>query len=50
MFRFCKAIITAFSATHLRYPTEEDFQIQMKINAARGFPGMFASLDVTHWT
>ena len=27
-----------------------DIEKQMQINNARGFPGMFASLDCMHWT
>ena len=45
------AVIHAcFAETYLRQPTRTDIEKQMRINSARGFPGMFASLDCMHWT
>jgi hypothetical protein len=49
MKRFCKAIRAEFGDHHLRQPTREDFETQLSINAERGFPGMFASLDCMHY-
>lgn len=48
--RFAIAIIEIFSKRYLRTPTAEDVKKHLNINAARGFPGMFGSLDCTHWT
>ena len=48
--RFVLAIRGCFEATYLRQPTRQDFDRQLEINAARGFPGMFDSLDCMHWT
>jgi hypothetical protein len=47
--RFCIAIRAEFENYHLRPPTLRDFQKQLAINANRGFPGMFASLDCMHY-
>lgn len=33
----------------MRQPTQADFEQQLAINAQRGFPGMFASLDCMHY-
>ena len=48
--RFVLAIWGCFEATYLKQPTREDFEQQMEINVARGFSGMFGSLDCMHWT
>jgi hypothetical protein len=50
MKRFVVAIRGCFQSTYLREPTQADFQRQIDINRARGFPGMFGSLDCMHWT
>jgi hypothetical protein len=50
MKRFVVAIRGCFQSTYLREPTRADFQRQVDINRARGFPGMFGSLDCMHWT
>ena len=49
MKRFCSAIRREFGEHHLRQPTRSDFEQQLAINAARGFPGMFGSLDCMHY-
>ena len=46
---FIMAVCACFESTFLRQPSLADYQKQMEINAARGFPGMFASLDCIHW-
>ncbi|CAM6089268.1 unnamed protein product [Calypogeia fissa] len=46
---FSKGIVKVFGPDYLRQPTEEDVIKQMEINAARGWVGMFGSLDCTHW-
>jgi hypothetical protein len=50
MKRFTVAIRGCFESHFLRLPTRADFQRQIAINTARGFPGMFGSLDCMHWT
>ncbi|KAE8883390.1 hypothetical protein PF010_g26926 [Phytophthora fragariae] len=47
--RFALAVVTHFGAEYLRDPTEEDIHRHAELNARRGFPGMFGSLDCTHW-
>ena len=49
MKRFCVAVRAKFGEYHLRQPTRLDFLKQLGINSARGFPGMFASLDCMHY-
>lgn len=49
MKRFCVAVRAEFGPHHLRQPTRADFEEQLAINADRGFPGMFASLDCMHY-
>jgi hypothetical protein len=50
MKRFTVAVRGCFESTFLRQPSREDFLRQIGINVARGFPGMFGSLDCMHWT
>ena len=45
MKRFLKAVRVCFECTYLRQPTHQDFERQMATNEARGFPGMFGSID-----
>jgi hypothetical protein len=49
MTRFVVAIRACFEGRYLRQPTHEDILRQMGINEARGFPGMFASIDCMYW-
>ena len=49
MKRFTMAVRACFKSTFLRQPSLADYQKLMEINAARGFPNMFASLDCMHW-
>ena len=49
MKRFVLAIRGCFESAYLRQPTRQDFERQMAINKARGFPSMFGSLDCMHW-
>ena len=49
MKRFCVAVRTEFGDHHMRQPTRADFEQQLSMNAQRGFPGMFASLDYMHY-
>lgn len=48
--RFCEAVVGVFAEEYLRYPTVEDVQRLLKMNEARGFPGMLGSLDCMHWS
>jgi hypothetical protein len=45
MKRFCKAIIALHASEYLRELTALELKTIMKYNSARGFPGLFASLD-----
>ena len=49
MKRFCVVVRAEFGEYHLRQPTRADSLKQLAINSARGFPGMFASLDCMHY-
>jgi hypothetical protein len=49
MGRFCAAVRAEFGDYYLRKPTYEDCREQLAINEARGFPGMFGSLDCMHY-
>lgn len=42
-------MIARFGDEFLRQPTEEDIRRQTAVNERCGFPGMFGSLDCTHW-
>ena len=46
---FYVAVRAEFGEYHLRKPTYEDCRQQLAINEARGFPGMFGSLDCMHY-
>jgi len=46
---FFKVVWAEFESYHLHQSTREDFEKQLEINATRGFPGMFASLDCMHY-
>jgi hypothetical protein len=47
--RFCLAIRAIYEPYHLHHPTRTDFDKHLAINKARGFPGMFGSLDCMYW-
>lgn len=46
---FIDAVIACFEDEYLRQPTADDIARHAKANEKRGFPGMFGSLDCTHW-
>jgi hypothetical protein len=46
---FAKTVKRVFGPEYLRTPTVEDVYRTQKINAGRGFPGMFGSIDCRHW-
>ena len=46
---FCKGVQAEFGSCYLRQLTWADFEVQLRINAARGFPSMFASLECMHY-
>lgn len=48
--QFVNGIIACYEDKYLRSPTPADMERHMSINASRGFPGMFGSIDCTHWT
>ena len=43
---FCKAVRIKFESYHPCQPTREDFKKHLGINATRGFPRIFARLDL----
>ena len=45
---FCIAVKTVFETHYMRQPSRVDFDKQLSINEARGFPGMFASVNCMH--
>lgn len=47
--RFEVGVRACFESEYLREPTSDDIQKQMEINEARGFPGMFGSIDCMHY-
>jgi len=47
--QFAFAIIDEFGEEFLRSPTSEEMQRILKINTARGFPGMTGSIDWQHY-
>jgi hypothetical protein len=49
MKRFCFALVSVYGMEYRRLPTQADMDRWLEINAKRGFPGMFGSLDCTHW-
>jgi hypothetical protein len=46
---FVEAVVLSFGEEYLREPTPADIKKHMEINRRRGFPGMFGSLDCSHW-
>ena len=49
MQQFCAAMQAEFGEYHLWQPSHVNYKKQLEINAARGFPSMFASLDCMHY-
>lgn len=49
MKRFCRSVRACFQCVYLRKPTSCDIINQVSINEARGWPGMFGSIDCMHW-
>ncbi|ETV65468.1 hypothetical protein H257_17805 [Aphanomyces astaci] len=47
--RFARAVVSEFGPVYLREPNEEDVEKHLDLNESRGFPGMFGSIDCTHW-
>ena len=46
---FHVAVRAKFGDHHMRQPTRADFEKHLSINAQRGFPGMFVSLDCMYY-
>ena len=46
---FTRGVVEEFGTEYMRSPTSVDLQRLLKINAARGFPGMVASIDCQHY-
>jgi hypothetical protein len=47
--RFCRAIRAAFEQEFLRHPTQEEIDRYTQLNARRGLPSMFGSIDCSGW-
>tara|TARA_R110002050_G_scaffold50435_1_gene116570 strand:+ start:511 stop:1110 length:600 start_codon:yes stop_codon:yes gene_type:complete len=45
-----KLIVDEFGGEYLREPRKDDVDRILEENERRGFPGLFGSLDCTHWT
>lgn len=48
MVQFGRIAVKMFGLEHLREPTVQDTEKLLAIGAARGFPGMLASVDCMH--
>jgi hypothetical protein len=48
--RFAIVIVEVFGEHSLRAPTAEDTTRLLRMNEARGFLGMFGSIDCMHWS
>jgi hypothetical protein len=46
---FVEGVKAVFGERYLRRPTMEDVERLLKLGERRGFPGMFGSIDRTHW-
>ncbi|CAN6179989.1 unnamed protein product [Urochloa humidicola] len=46
---FVEAVVNVFGEEYLRAPNAKDIERLMAINSARGFPGMYGSVDCMHW-
>jgi len=46
---FCQIVVDKFADEYLRPPTMEEKARLLKLNKARGFPGMLASWDTSHF-
>ena len=46
---FARLIIENFESEYLGYPEEDELRRVLEFNERRGFPGMFASWDCSHW-
>jgi hypothetical protein len=45
---FVRTIVNVFGEEWIRPPTELELQHILKVNEARGFPGMVGSIDCMH--
>ena len=48
--RFAVGIVQVFGPEYLRAPNVEDAARLLDMNKARGFSGMFGSIDCMHWS
>ena len=46
--KFARGVVELYGEEYLRKPTQADLQRLCRENAARGFPGMWGSLDCSH--
>jgi hypothetical protein len=47
--RFVRTIVNVFGEEWIRPASEHELQRILKVNEARGFPGMASSMDCMHW-
>lgn len=46
---FCDAVLAAFEEKYVCDPTRSEVAKELELNAKRGFPGLFGSLDCSRW-
>ncbi|XP_020154698.1 uncharacterized protein [Aegilops tauschii subsp. strangulata] len=49
MVKFATAVVEVFGPQYMREPTVADIERLLAITEARGWPGLFGSLDCMHW-
>ena len=49
LIQFATAVVDIFGPEYLRAPNEEDVARILAVNKARGFLGMWGSIDCMHW-
>lgn len=47
--QFLRSVVRLLAQKHLREPTKNDMQRILRMNEARGFPGMSGSIDCQHY-
>jgi hypothetical protein len=47
--QFARTVIAVYESDFLRPPTASELEIILRVNEARGFPGMIGSIDCMHW-
>ncbi|XP_025806843.1 uncharacterized protein LOC112885437 [Panicum hallii] len=47
--QFARTVIAVYESDFLRPPTASELETILRVNEARGFPGMIGSIDCMHW-